>query len=104
MSSKKETAAPKKESLNNIMKLKKPIHKRLKKAKDARGTTYNELVDSLLDTLEVLEQQDPLFIVGKQVYTDVADARGVAIMQAVKEKREPQMPEIAYVLGRDDGK
>ena len=90
-------------SANNIMKLSNPVWKRLRKVKLERDITYNELVTRLIDLLEDLEKQAPLYGFGDKLFADLADARGEQILFAVRKKKN-QPIKILYPMGEDSGK
>lgn len=65
--------------------------------------TLNILMEELLDSMESISGSEPRYLVGGQVFTDVAEARGEAILTAVREKAIPQWPKIAVIVGEDSG-
>lgn len=85
------------------MKLSNPVHSRLNKVRKLRKTTYNDLITSLLNLLEEMEEQEPLYAVGDKLYNNLAEARGEAILVSVKKKKSPEFPIVLYAIGKDEG-
>ncbi len=62
--------------------------------------SLNQLLALLLQTASTAIEGNRMYAV--KLYTDLADARGEAIMQSVRTKQPPEMPYIVAVLGRDE--
>lgn len=73
---------------------------RIKKLKGER--TLNELIDSMLSIAELMSSE-PIYKAGDKIFNDVAAARGHEIQLAVREKRQPNMPEVLVCIGVDSG-
>ena len=71
-------------------------HNKSKVTFDAFIAELIEIARMLLDGQEVYATKDRLF-------TDLAEARGQAIMDAVKLSQIPIMPRVLLLLGEDDG-
>lgn len=73
------------------------------RATQGKKLTKNQLVEMMLDSLHQIQNSEMIYIVGDKVYREISDARGQAIMDAVKSKEVPSWPEIAIIIGSDDG-
>lgn len=99
----------KKEDKDVVVRFSRDNHKRLKAlishfSKDQdRPATMNDVMNRVLDTVYQVIEGEMKYVVGQTVYDDVAEARGEAIMQAVKDKEMPQWPKVIVVLGEDKG-
>ncbi len=72
----------------------------LKKLMDGESkASLNEVLATLLDTYKSLADSPVLY--ANKLYTDVAEARGEAIMEAVKNATVPKMPMIVAIIGND---
>lgn len=67
----------------------------------AIDATYDEVVSKALDLLEMLKHQRPVYAVADKLFTDLATARGEAIMNAAKYGSTPHMPAIFIKIGED---
>ena len=65
--------------------------------------TLNEITEKMLGAMDALVNGEVFYLVGADVFEDLADARGEAIMQAVKDKRPPVWPKILVGVGDDQG-
>ncbi len=65
--------------------------------------TYDQFLSELLQIARALQAGHELYAVDTQLYADIADARGAAILNAVAAKHAPVMPDILVKLGKDDG-
>jgi hypothetical protein len=64
--------------------------------------TYDEFLAELIKIAVALSEGDELYRVGERVFTDIADARGEAIMYALRLGKPPTMPEVLISLGPDN--
>lgn len=78
-------------------------HSRLKAIvkSSGKGSTINSVLNAILDAAERFNESEVMY--ATKLYSDLADARGEAIMQAVRAKEVPTMPYIVTVLGADNG-
>lgn len=86
---------------DRVVRIRRNLHARLTDLAEAAGNkcTLNEVLERVLDTAEQV-------ITGKvkyatKLFDDLADARGEAIIHAVKTKSIPEMPQIVVVVGED---
>ncbi len=91
----------KNKSSDRVVRINVDLHARLKAL-----TAGMEKKHTLNDTLELLLTTAEPVIFGEMKYAvrlfdDVADARGEAIVQAIKRKEIPEPPFTVIVLGRD---
>lgn len=87
-----------------VIRISAENHKRLKElmaAGDGKKSTLNELMEKLLDSMDTVQSGEMVYIVGASAFDDLAEARGEAIVQAVKMKDIPLFPKIAVILGED---
>ncbi len=65
-----------------------------------------DYLERIVDLFEKMVDSPNLYITEgdqMQVFTDIADARGAAIIQAVRSKTTPKMPKVAVIVGSDTG-
>jgi len=76
-----------------------------KKSSKRREKTMDKVMDTLFSSHEFIVKGMKVFLVDEEYIWghDLADARGLAIQNAVKEKRMPHPPGILIYLGDDDG-
>jgi hypothetical protein len=84
-----------------VIRISRDNHKRLKAL--LGGGTINELMEKLLDSMESVSDGELIYVVGNQTFKDIAEARGEAIVRAVKDKSIPMWPKVAVVVGSDEG-
>ncbi len=65
--------------------------------------TKNQMMEMMLDSMEKIQHSEMVYIVRNVAYREISDARGQAILEAVKKKEIPEWPEIAIIVGYDDG-
>ena len=73
-----------------------------KKLKLPRAT-YDDIFEQALAVMRALIAGDELYIVSEKAFTDLAEARGEAIRQAVRAKQAPSWPAVCVRIGSDDG-
>lgn len=78
-------------------------HARIKAIGDLTGRklSINEILSLVLEPAEKAYGAEPIYAV--KLYTDLAEARGEAIMDARRRGEIPQMPFIVVVVGADNG-
>jgi hypothetical protein len=88
-----------------VIRISKSNHKRLKELlSTGEGRfTINDLMQKLLDTMESVQDGQLIYLVNDRTFDDLAEARGEAIMRAVKSKEIPSWPKVAVVIGEDTG-
>ena len=97
-----EKEETKSEKNTQVVRISKQAYAKIKKIKGK--TTFVDFIDSSVDTLESLAQQDPIYIVGEQVYANLKEARGQAIQDAARANLSDwELPLIAVILGKDNG-
>lgn len=80
-------------------RIKDQVAKRLKLSK----LTHDAIFSETLKLMNALVAGDELYIVDKLAFSDLAEARGEAIRQAVRAKQPPSWPVVCLKLGSDDG-
>ena len=84
-------------------------YKRIKELMDAvegaeqKRPTLNETMNKLLDTMDKIAGAETVYVVGGKAFFDLADARGEAIIQAVKDGRPPEWPMTCLWVSNDKG-
>lgn len=66
-----------------------------------KRVTYSEFMDQILVVAEAMLQGAEIYKVKHKLFYDIAEARGVAIVDAVKAGEPPEPPEVLLRLGRD---
>lgn len=90
-----------------VVRFSRENHKRMKELKKnvlnekGKELSVNDLVGEMLSALETIKNGRMVYLVGKEVFDDVAEARGKAIMLATKNKEFVQMPDVAVIVGVD---
>lgn len=97
-----------KKSKGVVIRISRANHNRIKNllefdSEKNRRLTINEMLEKLLDITERVGEGHMLYVVGTKAYMDLAEARGEAIMDAVKEKQIPTFPKVAVIIGEDQG-
>lgn len=65
--------------------------------------TLNEIVTKLLDTMDKFADATIVYGANSKLFYDLAEARGEAILSAVKDNRPPEWPHILLWVGNDNG-
>lgn len=100
--------AKEKKISTTVVRVKRDTLKKIEQMK-FDGEKSAEYLERIVDTFEKMVDSPNYYIVDDseslsyKVFTDIADARGAAIVDAVKYKSTPKYPKIAVVVGVDDG-
>lgn len=83
----------------------KKLHEILARLKeDNSKETFISLLNKMVDSFELLAENRPVYKVGNSFYERLSEARGEAIIQAARENlTEITWPEVAIIIGKDDG-
>ena len=65
--------------------------------------TFDQFMSELLSVAKLLITGNELYRVDDKVFSDIAEARGASIINAVKRGTTPSMPQIPVRVGTDDG-
>ena len=65
--------------------------------------TLNQITEKMLDAMDVITGGQIVYVVGHRLFDDLAEARGEAIVQAVKDKVPPVWPRLFVSIGDDKG-
>jgi len=89
---------------NKVMRVSEVTYMRLKKLKTDEVNTYDEVLDQVLRSREIIRDSEKMYLVNGQIISgiDLAEARGMAIEQSVKLQMPAQAPGILLYLGEDD--
>ena len=68
-----------------------------------KRVTYDMILDELVRVAEALASGEEIYLVGDRAYEDLPEARGEALMKAVRERRPPNLPIVCVKLGEDQG-
>ena len=88
------------------MRVRPNVYDRILEIKNSQGFTYSEVLETALDAQDELLgliSNTKYYKVGDVFHTDLAQARGEAVLQHLKTKQELKLPEIYVLLGQDDG-
>lgn len=85
-----------------VLRVEFKVYSRLK-ALRKKDQTFSEVLSSVLDVAEKLDTEQTLFGAGGRLFTDVAEARGEAILFAVQNGVVPELPDVLVRIGVDDG-
>lgn len=71
----------------------------------APGMTFDDLMEELIMSRNLIDKAEKMYLVDDELIAgiDLKEARGIAITNAVKQNRVPEMPKILLMLGDDDG-
>lgn len=79
-------------------------HDSFVKLKALKGrSSHTRAIEALIETGEMVSGSKPLYRAGDRVFDDVAEARGYALRLAVREKRQPTLPDVLVRIGQDAG-
>jgi len=68
-----------------------------------KACTYDLFLEQLLSIASLIMQGQEVYRVSNKAFDDIADARGEAILQGIRDKTPPSMPEVLIRVGTDDG-
>lgn len=91
-----------------VIRISEENHIRLKRLMETRTNskgkkpTTNQLLDSMLLSLENVENGKMVYLVDDKCFYEVSDARGEAIVRSVKNKKPVTMPMVAVIVGKDE--
>lgn len=85
---------------SQVMRIPKDLYVRIQEIKGKQ--TYAETLGAVLDFYHEALSQEPLYAVGKHLYKDIAEARGAAIMEAIRAKEVPIAPKVVMLIGQDE--
>lgn len=71
--------------------------------KNKTKITFDDFYSELMKVAEALLLGTELYIVSGKVFSDLAEARGEAIREAVRMQVPPTMPTVAIIIGEDKG-
>jgi hypothetical protein len=92
-----------------VLRMSQENHARIKEmisaveAETGVRPTLNQIASKMIEALDRVSSGNMLYLVGGKVFEDLAEARGEAIMQAVKNKTPPAWPEVLVRIGNDGG-
>lgn len=92
----------KKQAKSRIMRVNAKTYDLVKELKGER--TYSDFITQTVAAFQQLGEAEEFYRVGDRVYTDLAEARGEALMEAVKAGQAPELPEILIAVGQDAGR
>jgi hypothetical protein len=79
-------------------------HESFVKLKALKGkASHTRAIEALIETGEMVRGAHPVYRSGDRVFDDVAEARGYALQLAVREKRQPALPDVLVRIGQDAG-
>lgn len=101
-------------NIDVVIRIRKQTHERLRsyehilklpptKKGKPKKPTINEILDMILDGVDKMYQTPVYYVNGHHVQTDLAVARGQAIMHAIQTKTPVVFPLKVVVAGQDDG-
>lgn len=94
---------------DSVIRISEKNYLRVKELMDAvfhaegKKPTLNEITEKMLDALDQVSNGEVVYLAGDKFFDDLADARGEAIMEAVKNGEVPSWPKIAIVVRSDSG-
>lgn len=107
----KKKAATRKSETSRVMRISgenyaafTQLKERFARKHKLKKATYDEFMVELLKVARMLLDGTELYVVENRVFEDIAEARGEAILSAVRKGEPPVMPLICIVVGRDQGR
>lgn len=85
----------------HVIRINHASYKRLKEFKGEQS--FSQTIDALVYLGEKFQAGDQRYAVQDKLFHDVADARGFSIQVAIRDKTEPELPEIYLNIGKDKG-
>lgn len=84
----------------------KKLHEILARVKETNPKeTYISLLSKMVDSFELLSEGDPVYLTGDLRFSKLSEARGEAILNAARAGLEEiEWPDVAVIIGKDDGK
>jgi hypothetical protein len=86
---------------DHVTRINHENHERIQALRAKHAQTLNEILSKLLDAAEKLDDSKVMY--APLLYDDVAEARGEAILWAVKHKQVPTLPKVVVIVGEDNG-
>lgn len=87
------------ENFAEFTRIKAAYAKKLK----LKRATYDAIFSEALAVMSALISGDEIYVVSEKAFSDLAEARGEAIRQAVREKAPPAWPTVCVRIGNDNG-
>lgn len=72
-----------------------------KDIKDIKGN-FNEFLEVLINTYEELQKAPAIYVYKNEIFHDAQEARGKAILDSVKSKKEVKWPDVYVFVGEDN--
>lgn len=92
---------PKSEEITTSIKVTKRCRDVINKVRGE--TTILDFMEEVADSIELMLSGSPIIISDGKLFTDLAQARGAAIMASVRDSQPVQMPSFAIVIAQDKG-
>lgn len=69
--------------------------------KGVKKVTYDAFLENIFSVVEMVVKGKEIYSYGNRLYADIAEARGDALTEAIRNKAVPMMPLVLLVVGED---
>lgn len=89
----------KKASVDYVVRIRRETRERIRQLAHDKEQ-LDQTLNRLLDAAEKLSESEIVYTT--EIFADVADARGAAILKAVRNKDVPEMPYAIVIISKDE--
>lgn len=89
------------EDKGHVIRVPTPVYDRLTQLRS--GRTYAEVLGTLLELFDRMQSEPVKYAVKDKLFDDLAEARGAAIVEAIRNHTTPDLPLIMWALAQDTG-